>query len=261
MAEAPAIEVSRLKKFYGNFLALDQVSFTVPRGQILGYLGPNGAGKSTTVNILVGLLARSSGAVSFDGRTYQREDFAMRRRIGYVPETGGFYESLSGYEFLQMVGRLYHLEENEVERKARGFLELFELERSMHQRLATYSKGMRQKVLISAALLHNPDLIFMDEPLTGLDAHTALLLKELIRQMAREGKTVFYCSHVLDVVERLCDRVIILDHGRIVADGNLEELRRSIPQSGTTTLEEIFKRLTSEEDSGSRVEQFTALMR
>ncbi len=258
MTEPPAIEVSGLTKFYGNFLALDQVSFTVPRGQILGYLGPNGAGKSTTINILVGLLPRSSGTVCFEGRPYQREDFRVRRRIGYVPETGGFYESLSGCEFLQMVGRLYHLEENEVERKARGFLELFELERSMHQRLATYSKGMRQKVLISAALLHNPELIFLDEPLTGLDANTALLLKELIRQMAHEGKTVFYCSHVLDVVERLCDRVIILDHGRIIADGNFEELRRS---TAAATLEEIFKRLTSDEDSGTRVEQFTALMR
>jgi ABC-2 type transport system ATP-binding protein len=258
MAEAPAIEVSSLTKYYGNFQALDEVSFTVPCGQILGYLGPNGAGKTTTVNILVGLLSPSSGAVLFDGRPYGREDFAMRRRIGYVPETGGLYESLSGYEFLQMVGRLYHLEEVEVERKARGFLELFELERSMHQRLATYSKGMRQKVLISAALLHNPDLIFFDEPLAGLDANTALLLKELIRQMAGQGKTIFYCSHVLEVVERLCDRVIILDHGKIIADGNLEELRRSV---AATTLEEIFKRLTSEEDSGLRVEQFTALMK
>ncbi len=258
MSEAPAIEVRGLSKSYGNFQALDQVSFTVPRRQILGYLGPNGAGKTTTINILVGLLPPSSGTVSFDGQPCQRDDFPMRRRIGYVPETGGFYESLSGYEFLQMVGRLYHLEEKEVERKARGFLELFELERSMHQRIATYSKGMRQKVLISAALLHNADLIFLDEPLTGLDANTALLLKEFIRQMAREGKTVFYCSHVLDVVERLCDRVIILDHGKIVADGNLEELRRSTDR---TTLEEIFKRLTSEEDSGARVEQFVALMR
>ena len=258
MSEAPAIEVRSLTKYYGNFLALDQVSFTVPRGQILGYLGPNGAGKSTTINILVGLLLPSSGTVSFDGRLHQRDDFRTRRRIGYVPESGGLYESLSGYEFLQLVGRLYHLEESEVERKARGFLELFELERSMHQRLATYSKGMRQKVLISAALLHNPDLIFLDEPLSGLDANTALLLKELIRQLAREGRTVFYSSHVLDVVERLCDRVIILDHGKIIADGNLEELRRSTEAS---TLEEIFKRLTSEEDSGARVEQFAALMR
>jgi ABC-2 type transport system ATP-binding protein len=257
MAETPAIEARGLTKTYGMFVALDHVSFTVPRGQILGYLGPNGAGKSTTISILVGMLSATQGQVYFSGQEFRRDDYAMRRRIGYVPETGGFYETLSGFEFLQMAARLYHMEEKEAERKARGFLELFELERAMHQRMGTYSKGMRQRVLISAALLHNPDLLFFDEPLTGLDANTALLLKDLVRQLAQDGKTIFYCSHVLEVVERLCDRVIILDHGQTVADGTMAELRGS---TAAATLEQIFQQLTHEEDTETRVKQFRSLL-
>jgi len=257
MSETPAIEARGLTKTYGNFVALDNVSFTVPRGQILGYLGPNGAGKSTTISILVGMLAPTSGSVFFDGEEFKRDDYAMRRRIGYVPEAGGFYETLTGFEFLQMVARLYHMDEKEAERKARGLLELFELERAMHQRMGTYSKGMKQRVLISAALLHDPDLMFFDEPLTGLDANTALVFKDLIRVLALKGKTIFYCSHVLDVVERLCDRVIILDHGKTVADGTMDELRKF---TAGTTLEQIFQQLTHEEDTAARVAQFQAIM-
>jgi len=258
MSEPPAIEARELTKSYGNFRALDHVSFSIPRGQILGYLGPNGAGKSTTINMLVGLLSPSEGSVFFHGQEFRRDDVALRRRIGYVPETGGFYETLTGFEFLQMMARLYHVDEATAERKARAFLQLFDLERAMHQRLATYSKGMRQRVLVCAALLHDPDLIFLDEPLTGLDANTALLLKDLIRQLAHDGKTIFYTSHVLDVVERLCDRVIILDHGKIVADGTMEELRRNV---ANTTLEDIFTRLTSEEDVAPRLARFRELMK
>ncbi len=258
MSEAPAIEARELTKSYGNFRALDRVSFSIPRGQILGYLGPNGAGKSTTINMLVGLLSPSEGSVFFHGQEFRRDDVALRRRIGYVPETGGFYETLTGFEFLQMMARLYHVDEATAERKARAFLQLFDLERAMHQRLATYSKGMRQRVLVCAALLHDPDLIFLDEPLTGLDANTSLLLKDLIRQLAHDGKTIFYTSHVLDVVERLCDRVIILDHGKIVADGTMEELRHKVANS---TLEDIFTRLTHEEDLAPRLARFRELMK
>jgi ABC-2 type transport system ATP-binding protein len=257
MADTPAIEARGLTKRYGSFVALDHVSFAVPRGQILGYLGPNGAGKSTTIGILVGMLSATEGNVYFGGQEFRRDDYAMRRRIGYVPESGGFYETLSGFEFLQMAARLYHVEEKDAEQKARGFMELFELERVMHQRMSTYSKGMRQRVLISAALLHNPDLLFFDEPLTGLDANTALLLKDLIRQLAQDGKTIFYCSHVLEVVERLCDRVIILDHGKAVADGSMAELRSS---TASTTLEQIFQELTHEDDTEARVKQFRSLL-
>jgi ABC-2 type transport system ATP-binding protein len=257
MSDTPAIEARSLTKRYGPFVALDHVSFAVPRGQILGYLGPNGAGKSTTIGILVGMLSATEGTVLFDGQEFRRDDYAMRRRIGYVPESGGFYETLSGFEFLQMAARLYHVQEKEAEQKARGFMELFELERVMHQRMSTYSKGMRQRVLISAALLHNPDLLFFDEPLTGLDANTALLLKDLIRQLAHDGKTIFYCSHVLEVVERLCDRVIILDHGKAVADGSMAELRGS---SHAATLEQIFQQLTHEDNTEARVKQFRSLL-
>ncbi|HUA00673.1 MAG TPA: ABC transporter ATP-binding protein [Candidatus Aquilonibacter sp.] len=258
MTDSPAIEARGLTKRYGSFVALDHVSFAVPRGQILGYLGPNGAGKSTTIGILVGMLSASEGSVFFGGHEFRRDDYAMRRRLGYVPESGGLYETMTGFEFLQMTARLYHLGEKEAERKARGFLELFELERAMHQRMGTYSKGMRQRVLISAALLHDPELLFFDEPLTGLDANTALLLKDLVRQLAQDGKTIFYCSHVLEVVERLCDRVIILDKGKAVADGSMAELRSS---TDAATLEQIFQQLTHEEDTEARVRQFQSLLR
>ena len=249
------IKVSDLTKRYGDFVAVDRISFEVDAGEILGYLGPNGAGKSTTVKMLTGIMRPTEGSISIDGRPLLDDPLWVKQRIGYVPETGGLYESLTGLEFLQLVGRLYHLEEDLILDKAREFLRLFGLEDSMDLRLSSYSKGMKQEVLISSALIHNPDILFLDEPLSGLDANSMLVFKEVIRELAAQGKTIFYCSHVLDVVERICRRVIIIDHGKIIADGPIADLKQSTSQG---SLEEIFKKLTDTSDVSEIAKSFSA---
>ena len=235
------IRVSQLTKMYGNFIAVDHISFEVQRGEILGYLGRNGAGKSTTVKMLTGILPPTNGEILIDGMDVTTHAREIKQRIGYVPESGGLYESLTGFEFLQLVGRLHHMEEKALDYKIPEFLRLFGMEDVMHQRLSSYSKGMKQKVLISSALIHNPDLIFLDEPLSGLDANSVLIFKELVRHLAEQGKTIFYCSHVLDVVERLCKRVIIIEKGEIVADAQIEQLKEVTARK---SLEEVFQKLT-----------------
>jgi len=235
------IRVSQLTKMYGNFVAVDHISFEVQRGEILGYLGRNGAGKSTTVKMLTGILPPTNGEILIDGMDVTTHAREIKQRIGYVPESGGLYESLTGFEFLQLVGRLHHMEEKALDYKIPEFLRLFGMEDVMHQRLSSYSKGMKQKVLISSALIHNPDLIFLDEPLSGLDANSVLIFKELVRHLAEQGKTIFYCSHVLDVVERLCKRVIIIEKGEIVADAQIEQLKEVTARK---SLEEVFQKLT-----------------
>jgi ABC-2 type transport system ATP-binding protein len=239
------IQVSNLSRRYGDLVAVDNISFAVQPGEILGYLGPNGAGKSTTVKMLIGLLAPTSGEILYDGLDLRAHALELKQRMGYVPETHALYESLTGAEYLQLIGRLYHLDEAVLARKVAEFFRLFQLEDAMHQRLAAYSKGMKQKVLLSAALIHNPDIVFLDEPLSGLDANSMLLVKELIRELAEQGKTIFYCSHVLDVVERLCQRVIIIDHGHIVADADVSRLKTMTAQG---SLEGVFKQLTDPSD-------------
>ncbi|MEO0248218.1 MAG: ABC transporter ATP-binding protein [candidate division WOR-3 bacterium] len=235
------IEVRNLSKRYDGILAVDNISFTVNQGEILGYLGPNGAGKSTTVKMMTGVIRPTSGSIIIDGIDLYENPIEIKRRIGYVPETGGLYESLTAYEYLQLVGRLYRMNESSLDHRIEEFMAMSGLVEYMHERMSSYSKGMKQKVLISAALLHNPKIIFLDEPLSGLDANSALLLKELIKNLAAEGRTIFYCSHILDVVERVCKRVIIIDKGRIVADGKVEQLKELTRQG---SLEDIFKQLT-----------------
>ncbi|MBI4468986.1 MAG: ABC transporter ATP-binding protein [Acidobacteria bacterium] len=248
------IEVTSLTKRYGDITAVDDVSFQVDRGEILGYLGPNGAGKSTTVKMLTGIISPTGGRIVIDGVELSPTTLEVKQRIGYVPETGGVYESLTGFEFLQLIGRLYHMPEELIERKIREFFRLFNLEQFAHERLSSYSKGMRQKVLISSALIHNPEIIFFDEPLSGLDANSMLIFKELIRNLAEQGRTIFYSSHVLDVVERVCRRVIILDHGRIIADAPVEQLKE---MTSEVSLEGVFRQLTDTSDIGEIARLFS----
>jgi len=251
------IKVSELTRRYGDFVAVDHISFEVDRGEVLGYLGPNGAGKSTTVKMLTGILQPTSGRILIDGQDLQDHTLSIKQRIGYVPEIGGLYESLTGMEFLQLVGRLYHLEEDIITHKTQEFFRLFGLEKSLDQRLSSYSKGMKQKVLISSALIHNPEIVFLDEPLSGLDANTMLVFKELIRELAAQGKTIFYCSHILDVVERVCLRVIIIDRGKIVADAPVSELKQSTKQG---SLEDVFKKLTDSTEVNEIAKSFSAVV-
>ena len=251
------IQISNLTKKYGGTVAVDNVSFEVTHGEIVGYLGPNGAGKSTTIKVLTGALAPSAGQILMDGSDFLDSPIALKARIGYVPETGGVYESLTGFEHLQLVGRLYHLGESAIAKKANEFLRLFELENVAHNRLSSYSKGMRQKVLMASALIHNPDLLCLDEPLNGLDANSMLVFRELLSRLAKIGKTVFYCSHVLDVVERLCTRVIIIDRGRIIADSEPEKLKEITAQR---SLEAVFRKLTQPVGAAEQAEALSLVV-
>lgn len=258
------IVLDKLTKVYGarnpyasgGQVAVDGVSLTIPSGQLVGYLGPNGAGKSTTVKMLTGTLQPTSGRAEIFGLDVERDNLEVKKIIGYVPDSGAVYETLTGREYLEMVGRLYGLDDSVITDRVIKFGDFFELSRDTldHKLLSAYSKGMRQKVVISAALIHNPRVIFFDEPLNGLDASTQLMFKTLIKNLATEGKTIFYCSHILDVVERTCDRIIIIDKGRVVADGTLTELQAS---SGEGSLERIFNKLTAHADLEERAEEFS----
>lgn len=235
------IEVESLVFRYHLTEALHGITFSLQQGEVVGLLGPNGAGKSTTIKILTGILPQSSGHIRINGFSLLDQRLEAKRIIGYVPETAGLYESLSAQEFLELIGRLREIEEKSLKQKIMILLEVFDLAKQRLQRLATFSKGMRQKTLIAAALLHDPAILFLDEPLTGLDVGTSLLIKDLISALSREGKTILYSSHVLDVVERVCNRVLIIHQGNLIADGTLDSLK---DQTQGTTLEEVFRQLT-----------------
>jgi ABC-2 type transport system ATP-binding protein len=250
------ILLDNLTKIYQPTVAVDHISLVIPSGQLVGYLGPNGAGKSTTVKMLTGMIAPTGGRAEIHGLDIQQHSLEVKRMIGYVPESGAVYETLTGREYLEMVGRLYGLADTVIRDRIAKFSDFFELGRDTIERklLSAYSKGMRQKIVISAALIHNPRVIFFDEPLNGLDASTQLMFKTLIKNLAAEGKTILYCSHILDVVERTCDRIVIIDHGRVVADGTLAELQAT---SGEGSLERIFNKLTAHGNLEERAEEFS----
>jgi ABC-2 type transport system ATP-binding protein len=252
-----AIVFRNLRKRFGDFEAVKGVSISIPHGQICGYLGPNGAGKTTTVKMATGMLRPTEGTAIIEGFDILDDPISVKERIGVVPETGALYENLTPSEYLTLVGRLYHLEPEEAREKAGTFLRLFEIADEADRVMTSFSRGMRQKVLISAALLHNPSVLFLDEPLSGLDANTALVLKALLRELANQGKTIFYCSHVLEVVERICDRVIILNQGAIVADGDVEKLKDMTHRG---SLEGVFTELTSHGDLAEIVHAFSDSM-
>jgi ABC-2 type transport system ATP-binding protein len=239
------LEVRALTKRYTTTTAVDDVSFTVKPYEVLGYLGPNGSGKSTTVNIITGLLEPTGGEVLFEGRSIQSQLIEYKRRLGYVPESPHLYPHLTGTEYLQLTGRLRGLPKRQLDAKIDEMLQLFGLGASRHSTIASYSKGMRQKVLISAALLHNPDILVFDEPLSGLDVTSALVFRNLVKMLAREGRIILYSSHVLEVVEKVCTSVMILRKGRVVANDSVENLRNLMQLK---SLEDIFSELVLEQD-------------
>src|SRR5437588_5963392 len=212
------LDVRGLTKKYRNRAVVDHVTFTVPPGQVTGYLGPNGSGKSTTVKMLTGLLPASSGQILWDGADIQRNLIGFKRRLGYVPEEAYVYPHLSGLEHLELIGRLRQLPERLVERRANELLRLLWLHEYRYSPISSYSKGMKQRILIAGALLHDPDLLIFDEPLSGLDIDSGLLLHQIIAELSRQGKIILYISHVLEVTEKVCSRVVILYRGRVVAD-------------------------------------------
>jgi ABC-2 type transport system ATP-binding protein len=240
----PVLELAGVRKSYGSFLALEGLDLKLERGQILGFLGPNGAGKTTTLRIITGLLRPSAGRVRVCGFDIEREPLEAKRRIGFISDRPFLYEKLTGAEFLRFLGGLWSLSAEQIEEHSRGWLERFELSGWAGEPIEAYSHGMRQRLLLCASLLHEPELLIMDEPMVGLDPRGALQLKQTVQEMAQaKGLAVVLSTHTLDVVEQVCDRVAIIDHGRLVASGTLDELRRQ-HKSEEGRLEELFLRLT-----------------
>ena len=240
------LELSHVSKNYRSIPAVRDVSFVLREGEVLGYLGPNGSGKSTTVKMVIGLIKPTKGHVLFCGRKIYDDLPEYRAQLGYVPEEAQVYTHLSGLEYLQLVGRLRGMEERLIDTKARELLKLLSLEAAQYSALSDYSKGMKQRVLIAAALLHDPKLIVFDEPLSGLDAVSARLFKDLLVLLAKEGKAILYISHVLEVVERVCDRVIVLSKGNVVADAAPRDLTKLME---LPTLESVFAQLVQQTDT------------
>lgn len=240
------LELNHVSKSFRSIPAVRDVSFVLRAGEVLGYLGPNGSGKSTTVKMVIGLMKPTRGHVFFDGRKIYDDLPGYRVQLGYVPEEAQVYTHLSGLEYLQLVGRLRGMEERLIEVKARELLKLLSLEAAQYSALSDYSKGMKQRVLIASALLHDPKLIVLDEPLSGLDAVTAKLCKDLLVLLAKEGKAILYISHVLEVVERVCDRVIVLSKGNVVADAAPGELTKLME---LPTFESVFAQLVQQTDT------------
>jgi ABC-2 type transport system ATP-binding protein len=242
------LELRHVSKSFSGITAVDNVSFCARPGEVTGYLGPNGSGKSTTMKMITGLMDLTSGQILLEGRRIHDDLIAFKRRIGYVPEEPYLYPHLSGFEHLTMVGQLRDLPARIAQERITRLLELFSLSRDANAAISSYSKGMRQKILLAAALLHNPDLILLDEPFSGLDIGSALMLRSLIQELAGRGKVVLFSSHELDTVERVCSRVIILHRGKVVVDDSIERLRTL---TALPTLEEIFAQLAVEQDAGS----------
>jgi len=229
------LEAVRLTKSYASLPAVQDLSFNLKPGMVLGCLGPNGSGKSTTVKMLTGLLEPTRGLVQFDGRRIQDDLPGYRKKLGYVPEEAHLYPYLTGWEYLEMVGTLRAMDRGLMDEKIDSLLDLFALHPHRHVSIGTYSKGMRQRILLIAALMHDPDIFIFDEPLSGLDVTSALIFKNLVQQLGEAGKLVFYCSHVLEVVEKVCSDVLILRKGKVIAQDSVANIRKIIGQSLETT--------------------------
>ena len=251
------LDLRRVSKHFSGIPAVDDVSFCARPGEVTGYLGPNGSGKSTTMKMITGLIAMTAGEILFEGKPIQDDLIAYKRRMGYVPEEPYLYNHLSGSEYLTMVAQLRDLPARESSDQIDGLLRLLSLHDDRHASISGYSKGMRQKVLIAAALLHNPDLILLDEPFSGLDVGSALVLRSLIQELAARGKVVLFSSHELDTVERVSSRIVILHRGKIVADDSIANLRSLMELE---SLEAIFSQLAVEQDSNAMAREIADLI-
>ena len=237
----PIISIKNLHKNYGEKEVLKGINLEIYPGQVIGYIGPNGAGKSTTVKILCGLLPDYDGDITIKGLELKSNTMRLKSMIGYVPELAELYDVLTPAEFLSFMGAMYNLPEADTLDRINKILTAFGLGENIHQRMDTFSKGMKQKVLIASGILHNPEIVILDEPLSGLDANSVLIIKDLLQRLAQEGKTIFYCSHMMDIVEKVSDKIILIDQGVIVAEGSMSELKSKL---GDKTLEQIFESLT-----------------
>jgi ABC-2 type transport system ATP-binding protein len=251
------LEARGLTKRFRALTVVDHVNFTVRAGEITGYLGPNGSGKSTTVKMMTGLLHPTEGEILFNGRNIRADAIKFKRRLGYVPEEPNLYGYLTGLEYLQLAGGLRGLPTDPVTRKANELLELLSLREARWVPISAYSKGMKQRVLIAAALLHDPDVLIFDEAQSGLDIANALLFRYLLRTLAARGKAVLYISHVLELVEKVCEHIVVIYQGRVVADDSVASLRGLMQ---LPNLEEIFKQLVEQGDMESRARDIADVM-
>lgn len=254
----PVITMRNLTMSFGSKQVLQGVNLDVYKGQIIGYIGPNGAGKSTTVKIMLGLVEGYEGQVKIMGQEIGDGNVEYKRKIGYVPELADIYDSLTAQEYLTFIGELYGMDEEKVDEKARKLMKLFGIEDVYYSRISSYSKGMKQKVVIISSLLHNPDILFLDEPLSGLDANSVMIVKEVLAELASQGKTIFYSSHIMDVVEKISSRIVLLNGGQIVADGSFEELKKSSKEG---SLEQIFNQLTGFNEHKAIAEEFVSIVK
>jgi ABC-2 type transport system ATP-binding protein len=252
----PIIQVRHLGKQYGDKTVLNDINLDIYPGQIIGYIGPNGAGKSTTVKILTGIIQDYVGDVTIFGKSLRDNVMEVKSKTGYIPELAEMYDLLTPREYLTFIGKLYHLPENVIEERSLKMLDTFELKDNIDQRMDGFSKGMRQKVLITSGLIHNPSIVVMDEPLSGLDANAVIMVKELLQVLKQEGKAIFYCSHMMDVVEKVSDRIILINNGTIIADGTIEQLR----QNSSDSLEQIFSKLTSTGNLTEKADAFASAL-
>lgn len=252
------ISIRNLRKSYGSKVVLKGIDLEVKRGEVIGYIGPNGAGKSTTVKIMLGLVTDFDGEVNILGKNISSGSIDYKGRIGYVPETAEIYENLTAREYLTFIGELYGMDYSQADEKGQRLMELFGIGDVYDARISSFSKGMKQKTVIISALLNDPDILFLDEPLTGIDANSVMVFKEVLEQLAKEGKTIFYSSHIMEVVEKLSSRIILINDGQIVADGDIDDLKN---RSMESSLENIFNQLTGFNDHEEIAKEIVAVVK
>lgn len=252
------IFIKDLKMKFEGKEVLKGINLEVDRGSIIGYIGPNGAGKSTTVKIILGLVEGYTGLVEIFGEDISNGNSEYKKRIGYVPEVAETYESLTAREYLTFIGQLYGLEYDIADKKAYELMDILGIKDSYNSRISSFSKGMKQKVVIISSLIHNPDILFLDEPLSGLDANSVMVLKEIMLSLKEEGKTIFYLSHIMEVVEKISDRIVLLNDGNIVADGNFEDLKERVHEE---SLAQIFNQLTGFSEYKELAEKFISVIK
>lgn len=257
MNQDVTVELKNLRMYYGTKEVLKGINLQVRKGEIVGYIGTNGAGKSTTIKILLGLVEGYTGQVKVLGHDISEGGVEYKRKIGYVPEIADIYDNLTAREYLTFIAELYGIEHNKANKKAEKLMDIFGIRSYYDGRVSSYSKGMKQKVLIVSSLLHNPDILFLDEPLSGLDANSVMVVKEILAELAKQGKTIFYSSHIMDVVEKISNRIILLNNGNVVADGSFEKLKEDSKEG---SLEEIFNQLTGFSEHEAIAKEFVAVV-
>lgn len=252
------IEIKDLRMNYSDKEVLKGINLDIYKGNIIGYIGSNGAGKSTTIKILLGLVKGYSGSVSIFGKDIEDESNNYKEKIGYVPEIAKVYESLTAKEYLTFVGQIYGLTFEKADEKSLKLMKILGIGEAYESRISSFSKGMKQKVVIISSMLHNPEILFLDEPLSGLDANSVMLVKEILNKLKEDGKTIFYSSHIMEVVQNISDRIILLNEGNVVADGDFEQIKES---SFDGSLEEIFNELTGFSEYHNLSQEFVSVLK